>query len=118
MNEKIERYKAMRGELLQVDADLAEHKRAYLVDGVSCPLSVRVDLEARRAALRLQVHNLRPEIVALHEDAKTLKHRTFLHSLIELCHGAGLHKMVEDARHTSRQAIEAAGKGEAYRCSI
>ena len=118
MKEKIERYQQLRKELLEVEAELASRKLAYLSRGHYTPLIVRVAIESRRADLRLEVHNLRPEIVKLHEDAKTLKHQAFLHRLVELCNAAGHQALVEQARGMSRQALEAAGQGEAYSVNV
>lgn len=87
MDEKIERFNAMRSELLTVEAALANHKRDYVVDGVSCPLKTRVALDARRADLKLALHLLRPEIVALQEEAKAFKYQTFLHHLVPTVQG-------------------------------
>ncbi len=115
MNDKINRYNGLRRELLTVEAQLAEHKRAYLVDGVHCPLPVRTTLEARQAALRLEIHTLRPAITEMHEAAKRQKSKTFLHELCQLCKANGMEHLVDQARDTSRRTIEELGLTEAYR---
>ena len=55
----IARYNALRRELLQVELDLAASKRAYLEDGTTGPRGARAALEERRAALRLEIHDVR-----------------------------------------------------------
>lgn len=118
MNEQIDRYKGWRHELLAVEAQLAEHKRAYLVDRVHCPAGLRASLEAQRAGLRLQIHELRPEIVRLHEEAKKEQRQHMLHRLIDLCTAAGQGALVARARDDSRQAVAAMGMGGALRVEV
>lgn len=118
MDAKIDRYKALRRDLLAVEAEMAEHRRAYLADGVHCPVAVRAELESRRAAMRLEIHDLRPEVVALHESAKKQKHATFLHLLVQECQRNGQSHLVDAARQGSVEWMNRQGLGGAYAVSI
>lgn len=114
----IARYKDLRRELLQVELDLTQVRRAYFADGVSCPPDVRAALEERRARLRLELHDLRVQLEQQKEDAIKAKKHQFLLALIARCEQQGHHDLVRAASADAAQWLKDQGMAEAYNAKL
>ncbi|MFS4516612.1 hypothetical protein ACMFLR_22400 [Delftia tsuruhatensis] len=110
----IARYNALRRELLQVELDLAASKRAYLEDGTTGPRGARAALEERRAALRLEIHDVRALVDEARDAAHQAKRHQFLLALIAKCEQHGRHDLVRAASAESLQWLEQQGLMGAY----
>lgn len=115
MSTTISRYNALRRELLRVELDLAQARRAFYVDGVSRRQDVRATLEERRAYLRLELHDLKPLVEKEARAARTAKGNVFLTKLIARCEAAGRHDLVRAANADATAWLEQQGLTAAYR---
>lgn len=104
----------MRRDLLRVELDLAQARRAYFVDGVSCPQDVRAELEERRAGLRLELHDLRLLVDEERAATRTAKGNMFLNGLIARCEAEGRHDLVLAANVEATAWLEQQGLMAAY----
>ena len=114
MSTTISRYNALRRELLRVELDLAQARRAYFVDGVSCPQDVRATLDERRARVRLELHDLKPLVEEEARASRTAKGNVFLTKLIAGCEAAGRHDLVRAANADAAAWLEQQGLTAAY----
>ena len=114
----IARYKDLRRELLQVELDLTQVRRAYFADGVNCPPDVRAALEERRARLRLELHDLRVQLEQQKEDAIKARKNQFLLALIARCEQQGRHDLVRAASADAAQWLKDQGMAEAYNAKL
>lgn len=113
----IAHYNDLRRQLLRVELDLAQSKRAYLVDGVSTR-DVRATLEERRAALRLELHDARATVDELKKAADKAKKHQFLLSLIARCEAIGRQDLVQAASAESADWLRTQGMYEAYSAKV
>lgn len=100
----------LRTRVLEIDADLARSKRAFVIDGIERPYSERVALEAERAEAMLE---LRQHELAIKQDRKAeslLKQASLLSTLVSVCRERGLSDVVDEARRRSIDALMAAGQ--------
>lgn len=107
-------YNNLRRELLTVERDLAEGRRAYFADGARVPAAVRSMLEARKAALRLELHDLRAVVEEMRDAARKGKGNHFLQRLIARCEEDGRHDLVRAANADSMAWLEQQGLTQAY----
>ena len=114
----IARYNALRRELLQVELDLAASKRAYLSGGINGPRGARAVLEERRAALRLEIHDLREVVEELREAAFKAKKHQFLLALIARCEEQGRHDLVRAASAEASEWLRDQGMAQAYSAKV
>lgn len=94
---------AITTRVLAIDADLAERKRLYFVDGIQTPLTDRVVLEAERTKLVEERHKLQLLIHANKTDTQIHRSRTSYGYLVRALQEAGMHDMVREA---DRRATE------------
>lgn len=94
---------AITTRLLQIAADLAEMKRAWLADGEQTDQGKRATLEAEQATLQLELHELRL-VLTLSKKVEARLHSVTAHAvLIALLKDRGLGGLVVEA---NRLAIE------------
>lgn len=115
---QLEEFDALKGKLLVIEAELAERKRIYLVDGVQTPLAMRTTLEADAAKLRVQLHTMRREVRIAHEKAREEKSKAFLRLLIDECNREGVSHLVDRANRDSRAWITNQGMEAAYSAKV
>lgn len=110
-----ERQSALKLEYLEITAQLAEMKRAYLVDGVSGDIRVRARLEAARTKAELELHNINVVLSREKEKAKEFRRISLVNILVTKLEAAGMGSFVEAAKEESMAALRAAGLEEAYK---
>ena len=115
MSTTMTRYKALRRELLQVEFEQAQVRRAYFADGVNCPPDVRAALDERRARLRLELHDLKHLVDEEASASRTAKGNMFLNRLIARCEAEGRHDLVRAANADAAAWLEQQGLMAAYR---
>lgn len=117
MTVTIAHYNDLRRQLLRIELDLAQSKRAFLVDGVDTR-SIRAAQEERRAALRLEIHDARAEVDELRRAADKAKKHQFLLSLIAKCEAEGRQDLVQSASAESMTWLHEQGLFEVYSAKV
>lgn len=112
----VSRYNTLRSQLLRVELDLAQVRRAFYVDGVRCPQDVRATLEERRAALKLEIYELKPQVAERRNAARAAKGNEFLARLIEKCEQGGHNDWVDAARQEAAAWVVSQGLSDA--CNV
>jgi hypothetical protein len=93
---------------LEIAADLAELKRAYLVDGIERPLAKRATLEAEDARLALEDHRMKGEAIQARIDRRRRQEAALLGQLVGLLKERGMGELVAEAE---KRAALAEGGG-------
>lgn len=105
---------ALRMEMLEAEAQRAELRRAFVVDGIKADFKVRVELDARIARLTVELHKFNILEREEKQRVKTINRMHFSSILAEKLTSNGMGKMIEEARAESLAMLEAAGLLEAY----
>jgi hypothetical protein len=105
---------AMKLEFLELDAKIAESKRAFHVDGVPIPASERSEMLAKAKSLTLELHKM--NILGREEKAKAVifKSINFQSTLIRKIKEEGLEQIIKDAEIESKEALRDAGMLDTY----
>ena len=114
----VSRYNTLRSQLLRVELDLAQVRRAFYVDGVKCPQDVRATLEERHAALKLELFDLKPQVAERRKVARALRGNEFLARLIEKCDQGGRNDWVDAARQEAAAWAESQGLSDACNARV
>ena len=101
-------------ELLKVSDVIAAARRDFFENGVSTSADVRSARAAEQRRLEILVQTLKVEALELRTQARDLKGKTFLASLIKQAEAIGRADLVEAAKAESLQALEASGLRVAY----
>ena len=102
-------YAATKLRILEIEATLAEMKRAYIVDGIDGDYRLRSELGAELAALSLTRYKQRVELYQRKVGVTTVKTHSFLHLLVAKVEAAGFHHLITEAQEESLAAIQAMG---------
>ena len=98
----------MRARLLKINAELAEAKRAYVVDKLNGDLGKKVTLEAESAQLRYDLNQLEVWIHSQKKAEEALADAEFVPTLIKILAEHNLADLVREAKRRSTDAIHAA----------
>jgi hypothetical protein len=119
MYTKLEEIKARRAALrlehFQLDADIAEMNRAWLVDGKPESPAYRAEIWADFKAVTLELHKINAAEKLAKEEAQKIKSSSMLDILIHKVKAAGLEHLVKEANRESMAALEGVGMTEAYK---
>jgi hypothetical protein len=91
----------VRTRIDEIDAQLAEMKRSYVVDGVNGDLRVKATLAAERANAKLELGKLD---LAIHAERKTelaIKHASFEWVLLSILQERGFAELIKEAQRIS-----------------
>jgi hypothetical protein len=100
--------------ILEIESELAEMKRRYIVDGIEGDLARRVTLEAELASLSIVRFKNRVEAEERKMAAKETKAQKFQALLCAKVEAAGLSHLIKEAQAESLEYITAAGLYPAY----
>lgn len=100
--------------ILEIECELAEMKRRYIVDGIEGDLRRRATLEAEMAALAILRHKNRVEAAEKKTAAKDAKGQSFMAILCKKVEDAGLTSLIKEAQDESLQYIKDAGLFDDY----
>jgi hypothetical protein len=103
---------------LEIESELAEMKRRYIVDRKQGDFRRRTELEAELAALSVVRHKERVEAAAQKALAIEVKGKSFMALLCRKVEDAGLQHLIKEAQDESLEHLKAAGLYDAYSSKV
>lgn len=104
LSEKKQRRDAIIARQLEIQAILAEMKRAWICDGQPGPQSVRATLEAEYAALAVERNHILAALKADKVTEAALRSASLLSTLMQMLRDRGMSDIVRDAHRLSADA--------------
>lgn len=103
-----DRLQAIKLRRLEIEATLAEWKRAFFVDGVERPFSDRVTLEAEAARLALERRVIETDALKAKLARRERERRTLHYQLIAVLTERGMEDIIAEAQARAEMVAEPA----------
>jgi hypothetical protein len=104
---------ALTARVLEIEADLAEMRRAWACDGTEGDLKVRRTLEAELAVVAVERNRIYAQLRALKHSEQALRDASLTAALLHVLHTNGLYDLVEAAQRLSLDRLQATPKPQA-----
>lgn len=105
----------MRLRYMELDAEIAEGTRAWLVEGIPTPRARLAEQWAEHKKLTLELHKLNEVLRAEKGNAVLFKQCTLMTFLCQKLEALGLQHLIDEANAESLEALKEAGLLPAYR---
>lgn len=105
----------MRLRFMELDAEIAEGTRAWLVEGIPTPRARLAEQWAEHKKLTVELHKLNEVLRAEKGKALLFKQCTLMTFLFQKLESMGLQHLIDEATKQSLEALTEAGLMPAYK---